>query len=187
MAQPFTVQKDPQGRRGIPAALGGLESGTALARRPPTWSLGTSRLPGPPTTVTTYHVQAEAAEQLLPSRATVLHLRLPTDQRCSTAPQAGGQGCAARGWRLGTTPPGSLRQLCPEEASVATLAVFLPLVAPGARWATPDRPLLSFSLPLRSAGIEPDARLALNTELHLQPCLLLLFHCERIRPFEKHN
>lgn len=30
-----------------------------------------------------------AAEQLLPSRATVLHLRLPTDQRCSTAPQAG--------------------------------------------------------------------------------------------------
>lgn len=33
-----------------------------------------------------------AAEKLLPSRATVLHLRLPTDQRCSTAPQAGRQG-----------------------------------------------------------------------------------------------
>lgn len=46
-----------------------------------------------------------AAEQLLPSRATVLHLRLPTDQRCSTAPQAGGQGAAllrlaGRWWAL---------------------------------------------------------------------------------------
>lgn len=41
---------------------------------------------------------AAAGEQLLPSRATVLHLRLPTDQRCSTAPQAGGHGC--------TAPPG---------------------------------------------------------------------------------
>ena len=40
-----------------------------------------------------YHLPllATAAEQLLPSRATVLHLRLPTDQRCSTAPQAGRQ------------------------------------------------------------------------------------------------
>ena len=42
--------------------------------------------------------------QFLPSRATVLHLRLPIDQRCSTAPWAGRHGGAYSyphcGWRL---------------------------------------------------------------------------------------
>lgn len=56
-----------------------------------------------------YHLPllATAVEQLLPSRATVLHLRLPTDQRCSTAPQAGRQDATplcTRGRRQGVHP-----------------------------------------------------------------------------------
>lgn len=51
-----------------------------------------SRYPQAASPLTTSRVMV--ADQLLPSRATVLHLRLPTDQRCSTAPQAGRQGAA---------------------------------------------------------------------------------------------